>query len=152
MEKDNKNYEHSMEVEAGKKLISEFMGGEVGYLSVLFKEPPKINSGHNQKLYHIDDIAYYTSWDWLMPVVDKIGNLTIPKGFVSEPWPTSIHYGIGKVATIFTIGDNSLFITDSGIQEDGVNNLKEWKNTEKTSLERTWMAVVEFIKWHNTKN
>ena len=52
------------------KLIAEFMGLETPdgcYFEHLTKEG-------NRELTHHILLQYHTSWDWLMPVVDKIEN------------------------------------------------------------------------------
>ena len=50
------------------KLIAEFMGWGVndGYLF-----PPNDECMHGIDGWTAEDIPYHTSWDWLMPVVDK---------------------------------------------------------------------------------
>jgi len=139
------------EIEEGNKLIAEFEG-----MVYTNDDPKAYPQGYmfSKELgaITVSDLQYHESWDWLMPVVEKIGDITIPAGLVSEPWPTDVHYGINKTCTMFSIGDNSLFISDSGIQKNGVENIKEWKNTKETTLTRTWLAVVAFIKWHNSIN
>lgn len=80
-----------------------------------------------------DHIEYHKDWNELMPIIEKIGKLQIPKGWVSEPWTTDVSYSISKYCTMFTIGDNSLFITDSGNEYSG-HKLTEWKNLDKTPL------------------
>ncbi len=49
------------------KLIAEFMG-----LEVLYR--PNSNGFieiSDTELCDVDDLEYHTSWDWLMPVIDK---------------------------------------------------------------------------------
>jgi hypothetical protein len=61
-----------MNTEEGNKLIAEFMGGEFftdvpdGMLRVKNIQP---NKNTSRFLYSLE---YHSSWDWLMPVVEKI--------------------------------------------------------------------------------
>ena len=50
-------------MEASNKLIAEFMGYEVRFINKCYS--PKYNNGT------IEPMQFHTSWDWLMPVVQK---------------------------------------------------------------------------------
>jgi|TARA_E500000305_G_scaffold94043_1_gene82822 hypothetical protein len=50
------------------KLIAEFMGGQ----RVLPDEDVYNMPTHNNLCYGVNELQYDTSWDWLMPVVEKI--------------------------------------------------------------------------------
>lgn len=81
-----------------------------------------IGSGSTKYLY------FDSSWDWLMPVVEKIETLKKP---------VHIH------SNGCTIYEYVRFSIDAG----------HWF-TEKygnSKLEATWLAVVEFINWYNKK-
>jgi hypothetical protein len=134
------------EILEGNKLIAEFMGAKPlmeGELEIVCSDGCNImvyDSGVQQK---IPNMRFHTSWDWLMPVVDKIAKTIIPKEWLNSGWNLSIDYAITKVGTSFSIGDNDLWITDCGIDPKG------WANAGLTPIERTWLAVIEFIKWYN---
>lgn len=64
---------------------------------------------------------FHSSWDWLMPVVEKIAKVGYSPFILSD----KTAYIEGKHLSIHT-GDSS--------------------------LEATYKAVVEFIKWYNTLN
>jgi len=49
------------------KLIAEFMGGQ----RVLPDEDVYNMPTHNNLCYGVNELQYDTSWDWLMPVVQK---------------------------------------------------------------------------------
>jgi hypothetical protein len=136
------------------ELISEFMGMERDYIEDDYgidcdwTNPPK-----GQRWPSDSPPPFDISWDWLMPVVEKIGNITIPTGLVAEPWPTYVCYSISKYTTSFCIGDNSLFITDIGTGTDSeLVGRGELLDLDSTPLQRTYKAVVEFIKWYNQQN
>jgi len=55
-------------MESNNKLIAEFMGYEI-----IFR--PNSNGFieiSDTELCDVDDLEYHTSWDWLMPVIEKI--------------------------------------------------------------------------------
>lgn len=58
------------EIIEGNKLIAEFMGAEKSFYGdyMIFTID---NPQYTGKINH-SDIKYHTSWDWLMPVVEKI--------------------------------------------------------------------------------
>ena len=78
--------------------------------------------------YDFDDLEYHCSWDWLMPVVEKIESL-------------DIYFGISsKNITVFPI--------DNLNANKPIVKIMGW--IEKlTKIEATHKAVVEFIKWYN---
>lgn len=137
-----------MDTLEGYKIIAEFMGGTVTTLDTC------ANYGHMNipewafREYNFDTMKiggydYFESFDWLMPVVEKIGKTIIHKKWLNSGWDLTIYWSIGAVCTSFEIGDHDLHITDSGI------NPKEYKNTTRPSIERTWKACIEFIQWYN---
>ena len=139
------------------KLIAEFMG--INNLSTqsisIFDEPNlkyfrktsyeidglcpychnDVSHGHNSRCYKLDDqkIHYHSSWDWLMPVIEKINyGLEMPNGDYFQ-------VSIGKHKT-------SIFRKD----KQAVPYLsEEICSGGGTMIENTFYAVIEFIKWYN---
>ena len=112
-----------MEIEENNKLIAEFMGlpTEVfksGIVNYYFRE---FNSG---SWYEEHELSYNVSWDWLMPVVEKI---------------ESLGYGV-------TIGMGVYVVIQDDVTDTG---LEITKMTDNNKLFCTYEAVVEFIKWYN---
>lgn len=99
-----------MEIIEGNKLIAEFMGWEAKY--------------HPVETIH-------TSWDWLMPVVEKIEQIGYPVKIQGD------YYGDNGVlkteCTVF--GNDGDYLLTSGAVE--------------VKIGAVWQAVVEFINWHN---
>ena len=61
-----------MNTQENNKMIAEFMGMTAHHQDkgcMIFMTP----QGHNDIVY-VNDLEYHTSWDWLMPVVEKIEN------------------------------------------------------------------------------
>jgi len=105
----------------GNKLIVQFMGGNV----------------ENTDFYgDFSGCEYDTSWDWLMPVVEKIELLSIDEFYYS------FQVYIGKFRS-------------SVMPKDKRNNPvfeNETYSELGSKLERTYQVVVEFIEWYNTQS
>ena len=97
------------------KLIAEFMGVDIHEFVM--------NGGKKWE--------YHSSWDWLMPVVEKIENIVEPI--------TKKKYNIRINQGFFT----EIFVS-SGREDDF--RISKSANTRR---EATYKAVVEFIKWYN---
>lgn len=114
------------------KLIAEFMGAKTqpqkGYVEYeMYGIIPSIEDAeYIQHFFQADEMLFQSSWDWLMPVVEKIEslgfNITIEKNYTD-------------VMEIFNGLGGSLF----GFKRSS----DKIKNTHK--------AVVEFIKWWNNQ-
>jgi hypothetical protein len=115
------------EIIEGNKLIAEFMG-------LHFHKIGWVDKYHIDGNYESIILDYNWSWDWLMPVVEKIYKLP----------STNEYYGFSFVM------HNSTF-------RFGIDNRNEQGLTLHTSKKDepfilgTWLAVIEFIKWYNLK-
>ena len=74
------------------------------------------------------DMQYHTSWDWLMPVIEKLEKLGI--AFTIDPWGIeAIEYISGKEKVIFEF-----------INDDNYPKLRQYYDT-----------VIASIQWYNTQ-
>ena len=109
------------------KLIAQFMQLELisnKEYEIKRKDMIKQNIAYDLPLT-LDDLKYHSSWDWLMPVIEKIESY--------ERYDVNIlQYG-----TI--IYDN---------QKEMVNNIADI--SFDTKIEHTYDAIVKFIKYYNT--
>ena len=110
----------------GNKLIAEFM--ELKYDpdkkdgAPFYKETSK--DGWESKSYY--NPRYHTSWDWLMPVVEKIEKMGY--GFHKDPFDLNI--------VEYISGDE--------------NQVVAYQNNPDDSLIYKWhYVVVQFIQWYN---
>lgn len=120
------------EITEGNKLIAEFMGYE--------SDETHVRKDDEKRTRHlITELKYHTSWDWLMPVVEKIEKIKPKKD--------------GDVGMLISIESNLCKIELGGQQipyEDYTENMEFecWEQGE-TKIQATWQAVTKFIKWYN---
>lgn len=122
------------EIIEGNKLIAEFDGwkrvGSASSSEDLKDIPFYKKFDNNGKVIH-DGIyhhpTYHDNWSTLMPVVEKIGKLTVDNKFVEVELKTNDTCVIS--------------IEDVYFEEEA----------EDTLIKATWQAVVDFIKWYNTQ-
>ena len=124
------------EIIEGNKLIAQFIGLKRGWW--IHQEKPLTDDKKQwcdmdgktflgTRVYYDKDLKFHESWDWLMPVFEKIEQ-------ISELSP-SINFGCGT--TIWTDGA-------------GTTRIEIFPETKKESnINISWKAVIEFIKWYN---
>lgn len=113
------------EIIEGNKLIHEF------------KFPLSYTDGKksmNNNYLKTKKLKYHCSWDWLMPVVEKIEGMNIEINNVITSVDITIVYG----GCIIKDKDNL-----------GLVDIYKHSTDSSNKLESTYEAVVEFIKWHN---
>ena len=110
----------------GNKLIAEFMGVKEIDGMRLIENAPHIRA---TCYFTPDQLEYHTSWDWLMPVVEKIAKL----GF--------------RVKTNFNPIDNSVIIQEVGNSDNTLSMMYY-----SSPIEVVWLAVIQFITWYNQQN
>lgn len=119
------------EIIEGNKLIAEFMG-----LSTMLNAgdgytfPFPITHGDFDSLYQTDcgfgeDLIYHESWDWIIPVVEKIQSL-------------------GAIDFVISVGHSVVVSWD-----DGTAYFEQTKGSGNKSIETVYAAVILFIKWYN---
>ena len=143
------------EILKGNKLIAEFIGAVYIRREDLFddhiieefiynnnhpisKQIPKVT----ENLYHL---RYHLSWDWLMPVVEKIEETSFEKiksdyvPYTKHPLTVSLNYKYAKITV-----DNDYKLQN--IHKEGII-FNEYN--EESKIIACYKAVVEFIKWYN---
>lgn len=121
-----------MDITKSNKIVTEFMGneleetlkGEMVYAIKWQNNPDKLNDIQTE-FYLPDELRYNSSWDWLMPVVEKIEE-------------TGYFVMINKWSSVYT-----------GFKYDRI----ETTSVEGGSkIVNTYKAVVDFIKWYNSNS
>jgi len=118
-----------MDTLEGNKLIADFMGATVTQPysenkdyeqdGVLFYYPDR-SSPSVFKNMSSASVKYHSSWDWLMPVVEKI-----------------------EVMGISVEIDGNWCAVQVG------QNVPQTAGSAESKIKATWMAIVNFIQWHN---
>ena len=113
------------EITEGNKLIANFWcGWKEGEL---FTYP---NGGKGWIYSNMQEVKFHSSWDWLMPVVEKINNLG---------------------AFEFTIYNRQGIIWSAKYDFTPLGASKRYliSASAPTTLEAVWLTVIDFIKWYN---
>ena len=114
------------------KLIAEFMGYR--YQESNFFSVWEFYKSYEDRFV---DGKYHESWDWLMPVVEKIESLRFENEdrYIATLWGTYTYF--------------SKFNVVKGV----LTNIKPYNQyyigQGKNRITQTYKAVVEFIKWYN---
>jgi hypothetical protein len=122
-----------METIEGNKLIAEFMGGEI-------RKGRKVETvmmdGVNGPFVseRVSDLKYHTSWEWLMPVVEKIEILS-----ASIYWAFSVEIRKNFCA---------VYCHEKG-KQDGMIYQTPYGTNPKSKIVAVWDAVIAFIQWYN---
>jgi hypothetical protein len=94
---------------------------------------------HDQFLYGV--LQYHTSWDWLMPVVEKIEN--------------SKHSNYGEKIKFFVFSMAQFhcsIIGHTGIRQPGCYYQTPYGYEPPSKIMAVWEAVIGFIQWYNSNN
>jgi hypothetical protein len=138
-----------MTQEQGNKIIAQFMGAELkkvdyngtGNLTdeIIFKEhPSKLINGTGRTFSSLIDLRYQESFDWLMPVVEKIEALTMSYA--------------GDEIKYFSVLVERKYVLIQGhtnVRQPGVYYQTPYGFTPNSKIEAVWLAVTEFIQWYN---
>ena len=96
--------------------------------------PHNPNANDEDKLFLPIEMEFHSSWDWLMPVVEKIDSILADDDFV-------------------TISYNRCLIevnnTDILFPTKEIVRLPTIEGMGNSRIEATWNAVCEFIEWYN---
>jgi hypothetical protein len=114
------------EILEGNKLIAEFM--ELEFISTCFV---LINS--SQRI-HKRNLKYNSSWDWLMPVVEKIAKIN----------------GCHVLMNPSELAQKTAWVSIEGNKTN--SSKKQFHLHKKKLIDATYECIVLFIKWYNETN
>ncbi len=84
-----------------------------------------------------DPLQFYYDYNWLMPVVEKIEN------------QTSAVFQMFKCSIVCIYDYREWYINKDRLDLIAEYNYNKYKYVPFEKLETIWIAVLEFIKWHN---
>jgi len=136
------------ETDKGNKLIAEFMGYKIKHLGKgdLFTDP---TTGFPSTVHGLD---FHESWDWLMPVVEKIEQMILKDVIDYE----DKNYENEKLRfpICFTANQQEAWIQFYHIGVSGgdahFDIIKKYSNISK--IDAVYNVIIEFIKWYNKEN
>lgn len=125
-------------------LIAEFMemvpNPHDGNQTWSFKEDAHSVEGQIYGVWH--PLQYETSWDWLMPVVEKIATYVYDSYESSNGYKNITEHDRAYTRTFGMIDGQGKWMVR-------INRMP--LEQEDTLIKATYQAVVEFIKWYNTQ-
>ena len=145
------------EILKGDKIISKFMGEKISLKERFGENWDKVIKLHTG----VSEIPnYHSSWDWLMPVVDKIQEIGANIEILPHHSKLAWFYSPKKSIT-FTHGSSNGTWKETRKPFDsiggkfysrcvGIGDTAEKINV-KTKIEATYNNVVYFIEWYNKK-
>ena len=95
------------------------------------------------------DIEYKTSWDWLMPVVEKIESLDLSEyGYQWKGIDGEVEYNNGSICVEIEQGRCWIYMN---LSLDPPHTLNEKTSYIKfpSKIEAVYAAIVEFIEYYN---
>jgi len=131
---------NEQEILKGNKLIAEFMDWsyEQQHRNFRYADDTKVWKKCWFDTYGIrrtdknNPLLFHSSWDWLMPVVEKIETINdLDDGYCSDFVLTATYHIQNWTVSIL---DNNIEVTE----QEGL-----------TKIGTTYKAVVEFIEWYN---
>jgi hypothetical protein len=87
------------------------------------------------KSYREDELKYHSSWDWLMPVVEKIETL----------FDNNIVVNIYDERCTIEVSTQYAMAKDFHLPNEFYNN-------EGPKIKSVWLSVTEFLQWYNQNN
>jgi len=133
----------------GNRIISEFMGLYVapfnGRYHFVCKEKKKLTDININWEFRLEEAKYHTSWDWLMPVVEKIRSDNQADKRSNNLLSFKIEIIVqGKC---FSCQIYKTYWPNSGeYKEDRICGRRDITSL----IEVVWQAVVSFIEYYNT--
>jgi hypothetical protein len=117
-----------MTVKEGNKLIAGFMGFEFNRTDSFGNDNYRLPDMYRKYLHcsHFDNLYFNSSWDWLIPVIEKCTKSSIPQQ-----------------------GSILLFKNQFNFEEYNTKLGLIMQSLLKLNINKTCRCVIEFIQWYN---
>ena len=126
----------------GNKLIAEFMGGKFFKDTEMILEIKVLNPTTGNYISCADKLQYHSSWNWLMPVVEKIARC--------QTADEEVIYN-GEDSYFDAYYPRTFGMINSTTKEYMVRINRFPLHQSKSLIEATWFAVVEFVESYNVQ-
>lgn len=127
---------------------NQIIGKFIGWIPYNGLNPKWNYSFETNNLFHVnkcvtqDELQFHTSWDWLMPVVDKINAIEYGD-YITE-------FSITKDNVRLVTQVNSKVRKKLKLNNKVLNvNIYYFDVENLSKIEATYQAVVQFIEWYN---
>ena len=124
------------EILSGNRLIAEFMCWD--------RTEPTNSTLFEQSIKHTQ---YHRSWDWLMPVVEKIQKV-FHWDSENDKYISVEDFGIVYTRR-YPTNMNVTRICICTKLNGAMSEFHHIRKESKSKIESVWLAVVEFIEWYN---
>tara|TARA_R110000868_G_scaffold397556_1_gene670279 strand:+ start:80 stop:481 length:402 start_codon:yes stop_codon:yes gene_type:complete len=128
-----------MNTQENNRLIAEFLGMELGDDKTMYYD----DAENLHPPTPINELKFHSSWDWLMPVVDKIEREHKANFRIKCTWNEFTEHSIHQVIVNIEQGEMS---KDKSCIYDSKKIYDYVGDAVKCKREATYKAVVEFIK------
>lgn len=105
----------------------------------------KKSEGYKPEIgWKLDCGKYHSSWNWLMPVVEKIEQLSKGNSVYINTSQFELYDAPFTECTIWVRDEPS----------GGISGLSKWHTTneDRSKIKSVWLSVIKFIKWYNNQN
>jgi hypothetical protein len=120
------------EIKEGNKLIADFMGLEFNITDSFNSENYRLPDVYRERFNcsHFDNLHFNYSWDWLMPVIEKICRTRIGDGikYIDFAYPRTFGMINDKTEKLM-VRLNGFVVFEA-----------------ETLIEATYLAVIDYIK------
>ncbi|KYG76413.1 hypothetical protein AWW68_19395 [Roseivirga spongicola] len=120
----------------GNRLIAEFMGAEryaPNDFDIHGCATLDVTEQEGKHFFNPSEMKYHSSWDWLMPVVEKIESINSIKDQSTTDYFFQATNFIQNYTASIMSRDNLLIVEAEG----------------EARIDASFNAVVEFIEWYN---
>jgi hypothetical protein len=163
------NKQSPLPLKIDNELIAEFMGGawKTVYIGGVEHKQFYMPDDHITESRNVlTDLPYDTSWEWLMPVVEKIGLLYIKREDGSTLLFSRISVHIETSGYWQSTGQGAFSCSILGritkcLNNEVINtNFHKYEEIDvphisvrsKSKIDAVYKAVVSFIKWYNEQS
>lgn len=132
------------------KLIAEFMGAKeyTGDLEGQFYGTT-FPHGYDTTM----NLKYNTSWDWLMPVIEKIENLGYCVCFESNEYlGTATEMDVSNFKKIYISEFSGHPINKDSFTNKGISYIQFGGKTNLSKIEAVYDTCIKFIQWYNQQS